>query len=507
VAIVGAGSLAAFSAEVEPSDLEPKIPVPLSAGDNSPKIKEGPAVTSSAAPTTGDSAVLIPALKGVVFLSSRAALQTGGVTMQGVDAAAVPLLAGSDFARILAQYMGQPVTLNRLNAFTHDVVVFYREHSRPIVDVLVPEQDVSRGTVQVLVLEGRLGKVRVEGNKYFSSAAIAGQIRTQPGAPIDGTPLLADLAWLNQNPFRQVDLVFARGELPGETDVLLRTKDILPLRAYTGYEDSGNVTTGEDRYLFGVNWGNALGLDQQFNYQFMASPDFKKLKAHSGSYVIPLPWRHTLTIFGNYATSVPDLGGDYFNLTGKSWQVSMRYAVPLPDLFAGRMTQKVTAGFDFKRSNNNLQFGGYQIFDQETDVDQFVATYAASVKDRFGSTSAELEGVVSPGGLSNYNHTVDFEDSRSLSRADYAYGNLVIERTTNLWADFVWTVRLTAQWADQNLLSSEQLGLGGYDTLPGYEEREANGDNGFLLANELHAPVFSPLNPDFPDWHDDCFFC
>jgi hemolysin activation/secretion protein len=333
----------------------------------------------------------------------------------------------------------------------------------------------------------------VEGNKYFSSAAIAGQIRTQPGAPIDGTPLLADLAWLNQNPFRQVDLVFARGELPGETDVLLRTKDILPLRAYTGYEDSGNVTTGEDRYLFGVNWGNALGLDQQFNYQFMASPDFKKLKAHSGSYVIPLPWRHTLTIFGNYATSVPDLGGDYFNLTGKSWQVSMRYAVPLPDLFAGRMTQKVTAGFDFKRSNNNLQFGGYQIFDQETDVDQFVATYAASVKDRFGSTSAELEGVVSPGGLSNYNHTVDFEDSRSLSRADYAYGNLVIERTTNLWADFVWTVRLTAQWADQNLLSSEQLGLGGYDTLPGYEEREANGDNGFLLANELHAPVFSPL--------------
>jgi hemolysin activation/secretion protein len=32
------------------------------------------------------------------------------------------------------------------------------------------------------------------------------------------------------------------------------------------------------------------------------------------------------------------------------------------------------------------------------------------------------------------------------------------------------------------------LGLGGSDNLRGYEEREANGDNGFVLVDELHGP-------------------
>ena len=38
-----------------------------------------------------------------------------------------------------------------------------------------------------------------------------------------------------------------------------------------------------------------------------------------------------------------------------------------------------------------------------------------------------------------------------------------------------------------NLLSSEQLGLGGAESLRGYEDHEANGDDGFILVNELHA--------------------
>ena len=112
--------------------------------------------------------VLLPSLLGLAFLGDRAELRPEGVTRQGVDATAVPLLRGEDFRRIAARYLGQPVTLERLNQLTHDLVVFFRAHGRPIVDVLVPEQDISRGTVQVLVLEGRLGRVKVIGNAHFS---------------------------------------------------------------------------------------------------------------------------------------------------------------------------------------------------------------------------------------------------------------------------------------------------------------------------------------------------
>ena len=49
------------------------------------------------------------------------------------------------------------------------------------------------------------------------------------------------------------------------------------------------------------------------------------------------------------------------------------------------------------------------------------------------------------------------------------------------------------QEADANLLPSEQLGLGGYDTVRGYDEREVNGDNGFLISTEVATPPVSLL--------------
>ena len=454
-------------------------------------LPQGAGGGESAASAGGDDAVLAIALNGLIFLSDRAALRPDGVAMDGVECTGLPYLQGAGFKRLTSRYLGRPVTLRRLNQLTRDLVAFCREQDRPIVDVLVPEQNISRGTVQVLVLEGRLGRVQAEGNRHIRSDLLTRQVRTRPGEVIRGHSLAADLDWLNQNPFRQVDLVFVRGREPGETDLLLRTEDRRPLRVYTGYEDSGNEATGEDRVLFGANWGCAFGFDQQLNYQYTASPDFKRLAAHSGSYVIPLPWRHTLTFFASYATSAPDLAGGLFALKGKSWQLSGRYSLPFRGGARLGLTQKVSAGFDFKRSNNNLAFGGFEVFDQQTDIAQFAASLAECLKDRHGATSAEIALVASPGGLTRYNHTKDFDAARSLARANYALANVALERTTALPAGFGWNVRITAQLATQNLLSSEQLGLGGYDTLPGYEEREANGDNGFILGNELQAPKIS----------------
>ena len=36
---------------------------------------------------------------------------------------------------------------------------------------------------------------------------------------------------------------------------------------------------------------------------------------------------------------------------------------------------------------------------------------------------------------------------------------------------------------------SEQLGFGGYDSVRGYDEREVNGDEGFLFSTEVRTPT------------------
>ena len=108
---------------------------------------------------------------------------------------------------------------------------------------------------------------------------------------------------MNQNPFHTSDVVYHPGAALGETDIVLQTKDRFPMRFYGGYEDSGNAPTGFDRYERASTGATplSLGLGQQLNYQYTTSGDGHSLRAQAGSYVIPLPWRHTLTFFGSYA--------------------------------------------------------------------------------------------------------------------------------------------------------------------------------------------------------------
>ena len=35
------------------------------------------------------------------------------------------------------------------------IVIYYRENERPVVDVVVPEQDITSGVIQIVVIEAR----------------------------------------------------------------------------------------------------------------------------------------------------------------------------------------------------------------------------------------------------------------------------------------------------------------------------------------------------------------
>jgi len=428
--------------------------------------------------------VLVEALRGLVFVAESAGVRPEGRNEEGVLTRDVPLLDTAEFRELVAPRLGQPLTLGTLKKITQETVAYLRGRDRPVVDVVVPEQNIATGTVQILVREGRLGAVKAERNQWFSSERIVSAVRAKQGDSLSGRALLEDLTWLNQNPFRRVDLVFAAGERPGETDVILKVEDRRPVRLYAGFDDSGTTLTKRERVFAGINWGNAFDREHQLNYQFTASPDLEKMMAHSISYVVPLPGqRHTLTVFGSYAESQPDL--PFFTLEGQSWQVGLRYRVPLR-AWRG-VEQSLTGGVDFKRSNNDLAFGGTSVFAQATDVAQLVLEYAASRPDRRGATSGALTFVWSPGGMGGRNSDSDFRASRSLAEARYGYARLVLERATRLPGGWSWIVRGQGQVASTNLMGSEQFGLGGASLLRGYEEREANGDGGVALVNEVRT--------------------
>ena len=446
--------------------------------------------------TEEDSAVITSRLRGVIIVKTKDEIDMSGVEpMHGVEVRNIPLLDNADFRDVVAPYLGRQLTIGTLKKLQRDIILYCRSKNRPLVDVILPEQTVQNDVIQLWFLEGKVGKVNVQpvGKKWFNDNAILDQVRLRPGDPVDSRRLLSDLDRINRNPFLQVDAEFKQGARPGQSDVVLRSQEQFPLRLYAGYEDSGTKLTGEDRVLAGFNWGNAFGLGHQLNYQYMTDTDFEFVQAHSGSYWVPLPWGHSLTVFGSYVDAKADLNSlsSSFSQHGFDYQVSFRYNVPLPAM--GNYRHEASLGFDHKVSNNNLLFGGATVIQTEPAVDQFEFGYSGLRPDSGGQTSFGLEAFLAPGDLTHNNTDTAFRLLRPGTHASYEYVRLNLERDTRLPHNYSWIFKITGQFVSDRLLPSEELGIGGHDTVRGYDERTANGDEGWIISNEFRTPPISLL--------------
>ena len=453
-----------------------------------PKIEQPEGVTRQR------EAVITSDLKGLVFVEKEDQIKAEGVAgVQGVVASS-DLLQKPEFAERMKAYFGKPVTLGGVEAITREVINYFREQGFPVVNVVVPQQTIKDGTIQILAIEARVGRVKVENARWFRPDNIRSEVKLREGDKIDANQLQDDLNWLNTNPFRTAELKFEPGEAEGTTDLVIDVKDRLPFRIYTTFDNYGIDLTGKNRQSLGLNFGNLFSLDQQVGFQYTTSwkDMFNAMNAYSGSYLIPLPWRNSLTVFGSYVKSQGEqVPGQVFQ--GDSWQMSGRYNVPLPSL--DPVSHSFYAGLDFKQSSNAFLIYGINYSSQLSgsglapfSIFQLTAGYDASVPDDLGLTGFEVAGFYSPGGVTGWNNTSQFQQVVANSCASYVYGKFNLNRTFLLPYKFTVSGNFNGQLASTPLMPTEQYGLGGYNTVRGYDERSANGDNAYVFNVELRTP-------------------
>ena len=80
-----------------------------------------------------------------------------------------------------------------------------------------------------------------------------------------------------------------------------------------------------------------------------------------------------------------------------------------------------------------------------------------------------------------------FESVRQGSKAGYSALRLGLSAAMAVAEEWQVRARLSAQWTPDALVSGEQFGLGGAQSLRGYEERELIGDMGEAAAVEIPA--------------------
>lgn len=454
---------------------------------------------SSAFVSQGDEQVTAN-LTGIVFLGTMGEVApTGRPTSSGIKTT-VPGLSFSEVSRIAQPYMGKAVNFGDLDDICKQVTAYFESVNQPVVTALVPEQEIRGGVVQILVVRGKMGQVSVEGSRYFKSDNLKSVVRLKEGEDIDLGTLTDDMNWLNGNPFRQVEPSLSPGQSAGQTDVVLEVKDRFPIRPYVSYDNFGIQSLGYDRYSAGASmidiWS---GWDQQLNYQYLTSGSFNALVSNSGSYSVALPWEHSLTFLASYSKSNPDAVGPMVQ-SGYYWQVSGRYNIPLPTLnvLDGLdYRHQVYAGYDFKAANSDLFFNGaaldpvYNGLVGLYNISQFVLGYGLNLTDPLGSTSFETVLYGSPGGMSTNNSNASFQNIDGGADAQYIYGKFSLNRVFRLPGDACLMLSGQIQQADSNLMPSESFGIGGYDTVRGYDQRSSNGDNGYLGNVEIRTPPIS----------------
>jgi len=390
-------------------------------------------------------------------------------------------------------YIGKVITPKLVREIESYIVKFFEKNDRPFVIAAAGEQDVSEGCLAINVIESSVGEVCVKNNCYFSDENILRWTCLQTGERLDRREFYDNLNWLNRNPYRIVNAVFSASKTPNATDVDLIVRDRLPLRIYTGIDNTGTDFTGNNRLFAGLNWGNVFGTEQVIAYQYTTDTHFKKLQAHTGYYEIPLPWRNVLTFYGGYSYintkfDFPGFDANRFTNDGYSAQLSMRYTIPLPTYRS--FTQEFLWGSDWKRMNNAVIFNAVSIDPKTVNLFQLMAKYNLGYDSGRLRLNAEIEAFVNPGKWLPHQSNSDYESIRPFAKNVYFYTRGMVTGLWNFIDPFYFYVQLRGQGATANLLPSEQLGIGGIATVRGYKERQLNGDNGFILNAEIQsAPI------------------
>ena len=447
-------------------------------------------------------------LKQVVIVSDLAAIQPEGVAPSNtpIDVRGPDFLQNPVFAAILTTHLGRTLTHDELTSLVKTIFDYCRLNGHSLVDVVVPEQAIDNGVMQIAVVQLKGGKVTISGNRWFSEQAIAHYIHVENGKVVDEQSMADSIAALNRSPYRHATIVYNRAG-PDTTDVEVKVVDRMPFTAYAGFGTTGTQSLGSNQIFAGFDWGNVFGLDHDLSVQYLsstdlltgypASPDLPNqptLQAIQGSYTLPTFGNQRMSISGAYEEGVPTVDPN-FSQTISDLQLSTRYVFPLP--VRPNLSQEISTGVDYDRSDGQLKFTGILVSTTTTEVLQGALEYALKYDsphkagEVYSTTNLNLGLYLSPGGLTPDNTTEQFNLARQGAKADYAYLHARADHLAPLFGPVSWYVGGQAQVATGALLSNQKLWLGGFDTIRGYDENSASGDSGVLMRNELRIDLLN----------------
>jgi len=187
--------------------------------------------------------------------------------------------------------------------------------------------------------------------------------------------------------------------------------------------------------------------------------------------------------------------------SGFTVQASLRHDIPLKNL--KDYVHDITFGFDFKRMNTTTEFAVLVTpRKHNVNITQLALSYLGSLDTERFDLSFEINAFYSPGEWLSDQKSVDYQQLRPNTKPNYAYCVSKMAGSYLLKSDFTVAAMIQSQVSSGNLLPSEQLALGGHNTVRGYGEGYFNADTAIVASCEVKSPSFRIITSNKPFWRD-----
>ena len=408
------------------------------------------------------------------------------------------LLSKTELDAAVAPYTGKDKDFSDVERALEAVEAAYAKRGYSAVRVLLPEQELDKGTVHLRVVESRFGKVTVKDNRFVSKANALNAVPSVHPGGVPGTRQIArELKLANENPARQLNVVLKSGEKDDEVDADVIVTDSKPSIWGVSIDNTGTPETGRARLGLSYLNANAFNADHVAGIQYLVSPQYPdRVKVLGGSYKIPF-YRSgsSLEFFAGYSNVNAVVGG-LSNFQGGGKLLSMHYNHMLERM--GAFDPNLTFGLDW-RDYRRIELANPPpiVLYNEIVVVPASAAYAARGKFARSDVSFNLAVIANiPGAdkgkkedFAAYDQVnlTDPNSNYKLLRFGASYSQLVGN-------DWQFHAALNGQWSNDVLVQGEQIRLGGADAVRGFSEGSEGGDSGARLSLEGYTPDFGRGN-------------
>ncbi len=417
----------------------------------------------------------------------------GGVQVQirDLDIRGNSLIPSPVLRGVVAARLERPLDMAGLREITDLLAAHYAERGYPFVRVYQPEQDLASGVLQLVVVEGRYGAVRILPAQNPAQGLQFGP-EVQPviesflsgirlGEYIEGRRLERATLLLDDLPGVKVTPIIQPGQALGTGDLVVRYQRTRPLSAEVGVDNQGSRFTGARRAKLDLTWNSPFTFGDQLRLTALRSTERLNLGSLTYSRLLHgsgLRWK------ASYAYTDYVLGKDYASLqrAGVAKIASLGLSYPWLRSQANNLTFSLT--------------GQHKTF---FDDDGLALTREPKTSRSFPlSAQFDFRDPLLGGGI-NYGYVtvtrgelmlaataLPTDNAGPLTQGYFTKTEVDVSRLQALPG----TLSLSLRWYQQltsrkNLDASEGVSFGGPSGVRAYPVGEGSGDKGRLLQVEL----------------------